>query len=328
MTKDRKLPEMTGTFAEKALEFIAFKHSLGFKYESETKCLSRFCRFAVNYGVKTIEITKELAYEWCAPRHNESPKNRAHRVTCIRQFAIYLNSLNYPAFIMPEVKNINSSSFTPYIFTHDEITRLIQAVDLTKERAISKDMHLSLPVIFRLLYGCGMRVSEVCRLQRNDVDVENEILTVRDSKNGADRLIPLSASVHTALNNYANAVTWKNEEEFFFRAPNRTQISPMTIYQRYRNYLFEAGISHGGKGCGPRLHDLRHTFAVHTLQKWIEEGTDLYAKIPVLAAYMGHRHIQSTARYLRLTAEVYPELLQKIEDYSAHIIPEVSDETD
>ena len=98
--------------------------------------------------------------------------------------------------------------------------------------------------------------------------------------------------------------------------------------QRYRSYLFQAGISHGGKGKGPRLHDLRHTFAVHALQKWIADGSDLLAKLPALSVYMGHRNTQSTAKYLRLTAEVYPELLEKIENYSAHVIPGVCDETD
>ena len=173
-----------------------------------------------------------------------------------------------------------------------------------------------------------MRVSEVCGLRRQDVDAENGILTVRDSKNGSDRMIPLSSSVHQSLMDYVDAVSWKTDDEFFFRAPDRTQIAPVTIYQRYRSYLFQAGISHGGKGKGPRLHDLRHTFAVHALQKWIADGSDLLAKLPALSVYMGHRNTQSTAKYLRLTAEVYPELLEKIENYSAHVIPGVCDETD
>lgn len=100
----------------------------------------------------------------------------------------------------------------------------------------------------------------------------------------------------------------------------------MTIYQRYRRYLQAAGISHGGKGSGPRLHDIRHTFAVHVLQKWVSEGTDLTAMMPVLSTYMGHSRIQSTARYLRLTAEVYPDLMKKVESACAYVIPEVAHE--
>ena len=103
-------------------------------------------------------------------------------------------------------------------------------------------------------------------------------------------------------------------------------LSPMTIYQRYRRYLLAAGISHGGKGQGPRLHDIRHTFAVHVLQKWISEEADLTAMIPILSTYMGHKSIRSTARYLRLTAEVYPDLMKKVESTCAYVIPEVHSE--
>lgn len=328
MKKVRKIPEMTGVFAEKAVQFVNFKRSLGFRYESEPKCLSRFCRFSSEQGVTSIEITKELAYSWCSPKQNESAKSRGHRITCIRQFAVYLDSLGYSAFIMPETKNVCTSSFVPYIFTHDEINRLMKAADQTKKAAVAKDMHLSLPVIFRILYGCGLRVSEVCELQRKDVDAEKGFLNIKDSKNGCDRFVPLSVSVHTALLNYVNAVNWDSDDEYFFRAPDRSQIAPATIYQRYRSYLFNAGISHGGKGKGPRLHDLRHTFAVHVLQKWIAEGADLHTKLPLLSTYMGHKNIHSTTKYLRLTAEVYPELLEKIEKYSAYVIPEVNHETD
>lgn len=95
---------------------------------------------------------------------------------------------------------------------------------------------------------------------------------------------------------------------------------------RYRRYLEVAGISHGGKGQGPRLHDIRHTFAVHVLQKWIKEEADLSAMLPILSTYMGHKSVRSTAQYLRLTAEVYPDLMKKVEKSCAYVIPEVCHE--
>jgi len=125
---------------------------------------------------------------------------------------------------------------------------------------------------------------------------------------------------------YADHIWWEKDTEYFFMAPDRTRLSPMTIYQRYRRYLLDAGISHGGKGYGPRLHDLRHTFAVHVLQKWITEGADLTAMMPILSTYMGHNGIRSTAQYLRLTAEVYPELMRQVEKNCSYVIPEVSHE--
>jgi len=322
MRSEKKNPEMIGAFSEKAMEFIEFKRSLGFKYEYEPKCLSRFCRFADEKGVNDIEITKELAVEWCSPKPYESKKSRAHRITCVRQFGIFLSNMGYSAYILPEQKlTYVSNGFVPYIFSHDEIKRLIKAVDQTTERRVSKEMHLSLPVIFRILYSSGLRVSEVCGLKVKDVDLENGILKLKETKNGTERYIPLSESVHKACIEYSDKVSWMSDEDYFFRAPDRTQISPMTIYGRFRTYLLSANISHRGKGKGPRLHDLRHTFAVHTLQKWVESGEDLYVKLPILSVYMGHSNVQATSKYLRLTAEVYPELLKKVENYSDFVIP-------
>lgn len=323
MTRIRKPPVMTGIFSETADAFIQYKRDCGFKYDNEPKCLSRFCRFAEEQGVTSVEINRKLAEAWIAPREGEAAKSRSHRITCIRQFALYLNSVGYNAYLLPEQKRIYTASFAPYIFTHDQISSLIKAVDATEPWEGSKNMHLALPVIFRILYCCGLRVSEVCNLEFRDVNLDAGILTIRESKNGSDRYIPLADSVAKACADYAEHIWWENDNEPFFMAPDRTKLSPMTIYQRYRRYLFDAGISHGGKGQGPRLHDLRHTFAVHVLQKWIQEGADLTALMPILSTYMGHKGIHSTARYLRLTAEIYPELMKQIEGNCSYVIPEV-----
>lgn len=281
MSRSRKAPEMTGIFAEAANDFVNYKRSLGFKYEGEPKCLARFCRFADEFGTDEIKITHSLAEAFTAPRENEAAKSRSHRLTCVRQFALYLDSLGYDAYILPEHKGLEHSSFVPYIFTHDEMKAVIRTVDETEPQTVARDMH---------------------------------------------RLIPLSDSVKAACVSYAENIWWERDTDLFFPAPDRTMISPMTIYQRFRRYLMKAGISHGGKGNGPRLHDIRHTFAVHVLQKWVAEGAGLTAMMPVLGVYMGHQGIRSTARYLRLTAEVYPDLLKKMETYSAYVIPEVEHE--
>lgn len=328
MSRDRKPPKMTGPFAQTAEDFIQYKRSCGFKYENEPKCLSRFCRFAVEQGVMSVEITRELAAAWIAPKEDESTKSRAHRITCIRQFAIYLDSIGFEAYILPEQPGIHARSFVPYIFTHEQIRSIIKEADATQPQEVARSMHLALPVIFRILYCCGLRVSEVCNLQFRDVNLDVGLLTIHDPKNGCDRYIPLSDSVKDACVAYAEHVWWEKDTDYFFMAPDRTKISPMTIYQRYRRYLTGAGISHGGKGHGPRLHDLRHTFAVHVLQKWITEGADLTAMLPILSTYMGHMGIRSTAQYLRLTAEVYPELMKQVEETCSYVIPEVPHEGD
>lgn len=326
MTRIRKSPSMTGVFAKVAEDFVIFKRSAGLKYENEPKCLSQFCHFSKKQGVTKIEIPRSLAEKWIAPRDGEAVSTRSHRITCVRQFAIYLNHLGYDAYIVPELKGLQRESFVPYIFTHDQIASVIKAVDETTPREVARNMHLALPVIFRILYGCGLRVSEVVGLQYKDVNLADGILTIREAKTDKDRFIPLSDSVRKSCIAYADKIWWEKDSDYFFLAPDRTMISPMTVYQRYRRYLEVAGISHGGKGQGPRLHDLRHTFAVHVLQKWIKEEANLSAKLPILSTYMGHKTVRSTAQYLRLTAEVYPDLIKKVESSCAYVIPEVHNE--
>lgn len=116
----------------------------------------------------------------------------------------------------------------------------------------------------------------------------------------------------------------KNNQEgnYYFRNKAGTRLKGDHVYRNYRKLLWRAGISHGGKGKGPRLHDFRHTFCVHTLAKQIKEGVDLYVALPVLSTYLGHSSVGATQRYVRLTAEVYPEFLEKVSKTCAFVIPE------
>lgn len=124
----------------------------------------------------------------------------------MRQFALYLDSLGYDAYILPKHKGLEYSSFVPYIFTHDEMKAIIRTVDETEPQTVARDMHRSLPVIFRILYGCGLRVSEVLKLQYRDVNLDDGILIIREAKTDRDRLIPLSDSVKAACVSYTEKI--------------------------------------------------------------------------------------------------------------------------
>lgn len=313
---------MSGVFAPLAEEFIAFKQAQGYKYYTEAKVLSRFCRFAESYARSEPILTRDLVLNWTAPKDGEAGKSRMHRVSLINQFGKYLRLTGHETCTLPPHTNWARSSFTPYIFTHDEIRLLFQASDTIRPIAQSRNLHRELPVLFRLLYACGLRVSEAVGLHCRDVDLEKGILIVRESKNGQDRLIPLSASLMKLCASYRDEVIRElRDDDYFFPAPDRTILSPNTVYQRFHRILWDAGIPYGGKGNGPRLHDLRHTFAVHTLQRWVKQGEDLTAMIPVLSVFLGHKSMRSTSQYLRLTAEVYPDVVKQVEETCAYVIP-------
>ncbi len=169
-------------------------------------------------------------------------------------------------------------------------------------------------LLFRMLYGCGLRVSEALNLVMADVDLEQGVLHIRNSKFGKERLVPMSESLMFRCSQYvSNVGKHRKDEAAFFQTPGGEHYASHTIHYAWRQTLYYAGISYGGKGKGPRIHDLRHTFAVHCLQKWVEAGEDLNAKLPYLSAYMGHAGLSSTQQYLRLTAEAFPHIVSAME---------------
>ncbi len=179
-----------------------------------------------------------------------------------------------------------------------------------------------MPELFRTLYGCGLRISEALKLTMADVNLDEGILVIREGKFRKDRLVPLSPGLSGRLRRYAGALDRTGDrEEAFFPKQDGSHYDKGTIYSIFRRMLLAAGMSHGGRGHGPRLHDLRHTFAVHRLEEWYRQGADLGAKLPVLSVYMGHQSLAVTQRYLRLTPSLFPEVAASVETMVGYVVP-------
>ena len=182
------------------------------------------------------------------------------------------------------------------------------------------------PTVIRILYGCGLRISEALALRVEDVDLENGFIFVNAGKFGKDRKIPISKSLLQRLRKYYKEnvdFIGVTSDNWFFPNAKGECYSQRTVYDKFRQILWIAGISHQGKGKGPRVHDLRHTFAVHALQQNIEQGKDIYTSLTGLMVYLGHGKITSTEYYLRLTAELFPDFLKRADKVCARAIPEV-----
>jgi integrase len=211
------------------------------------------------------------------------------------------------------IKPFNSSGFAPYIFTDKELRALFRAADSLKKTSYTQYRHVTLPIILRVLYGCGLRTSEVRALKRNEVDLDRGLLTIMDSKNGKDRLIPVSEELAQRLRDYDERIKALCPAcEYFFPDCNGSQIKEDAIYKQFRKLIAGIGIPHYGRGKGPRVHDFRHTFAVHSMRQMEQAGMDLYTALPILSVYLGHGSITSTEKYLRLTSQAYPEIMEKL----------------
>jgi integrase len=165
-------------------------------------------------------------------------------------------------------------------------------------------------------------VSEALHLTLGEVNTDEGILTIRNAKFHKDRMVPMHPSLTERCRIYVDAMhVMRQSEQPFFPSPYGGPYGERTIYAYFRRFIWEAGISHGGRGKGPRVHDLRHVFAVHCLKRWVRGAVDLTVALPYLSAYLGHTGLKGTQRYLRLTAELYPDIVAAVEERFGHVVP-------
>ena len=302
--------------------FLQEKHACGYRYHEPTRILRHLDHFLVQEGLTSCDLPRSIAQKWLAKRTHESPRTHQQRIMVVRQFSRFLCRLGYSAYVPDStLAPREQSSFTPRILTPEEVRKLFQAVDALEPTARSPLRHLIMPEVFRLLYGCGFRLGEVLKLRVRDVDLNQGIVTVHQGKFRKDRLVPLALSLVNRLWKYAARFENRPLDQIFFPAPDGGPFSLRTVYGLFRKLLLQCGIPHAGRGKGPRIHDLRHTFAVHTLLRWYRNGEDLDAKLPLLSTYLGHQNLLGTQRYLHLTAEFFPEITARVDAVFGEVIP-------
>lgn len=322
MSTDRSTALFQSILAPFLEKFIQEKRACGYRYDEEARVLGHLDLFLFGKELRSTELPRTITREFLSKRAHERSRTQQQRITVVRQFAKFLLRLGYPAYVPDSTLTPRDrSSFAPRILTHEEIRKLLQAADQLVPTARSPLRHLIMPEIFRLLYGCGFRLGEALNLKVRDVDLNEGILTVRQGKFRKDRLVPPAPSLVNRLRKYAASLGNRQPDAYFFPAPNGGPYSLRTVYNVFRKLLLECGIPHAGRGKGPRVHDARHAFAVHTLVRWYREGADLDAKLPLLATYMGHQHLSGTQQYLHLTAELFPEIIARVNLAFGDVIP-------
>ncbi len=310
----------TGPLKDEMSGFILLKRSVGNKYESEVGVLKRFDQYLTQNYPAITGLPKESVTGWCAKQPHEKPANQCSRASVIRQFAKYLDSTGRRAYILPDNYSPSGFQYVPHIYTQDELVRFFAETDTCHFCSACPCRHLVMPVFFRLLFECGLRCSEARLLVVGDVDLEQGCLSIRESKNRNSRLVMVSASMLKRLRKYWDAVhPFSEEDAFFFPGAHGRPMTLGNVYKNFRRFLGRAGISHMGEG--PRVHDFRHTFAVYRLKAWTEQRKDLMAMLPVLKTYMGHDSFHETAYYLRMTADVFPDIRLRLEGTFGAIIP-------
>jgi integrase/recombinase XerD len=309
--------------------YIEEKRAVGYQYRKGSSLLKQFDTLVAKEHLVELKLPKELVLLWTEKRPNETISTRNGRISIVRGLAEYLVRLGYEAYMFPAAAiTIDRYSYAPYIFSEKELKSMFTICDSYPISNVSPNRHLILPLLFRMLYGCGLRISEALHLRLKDVDLKQGTLFIRNTKFGKERIVPMAKSLTERCRLYADNVHhFESSNPFFFVSPYGGHYRESTIYKLFRDILWKAGISHSGRG--PRLHDIRHSFSVHCLKKWVINEEDLTNLLPYLSAFLGHVDLRGTQHYLRLTADLYPKIISSVEENFSSLIPEVSfDEAD
>ena len=313
-----------GPFKEHIKNHIELKQAVGYKYHTEAVRLKCFDSFTLEKYPKVTTLTKEIVIDWCSKKTYEAQANQCSRTSTIRQFGKYLDSIGTKAYIIPKGYYPAATQYIPHIYTVDELARFFAQTDQCMYCYECPNRHLIMPVLFRMIYMCGLRASEARLLKVADVDLENGVLTIKQSKKDNSRLVPISASLAEYCRIYSKkAHPYPAPENYYFYFFDGRPMTLGNVYKNFRRFLWRAKISHRGMGHGPRIHDFRHTYAINCLKKWVMEGKDLAVYLPILKTYMGHDSFSETAYYLRLTADIFPDITLKIETKYPEIIPKL-----
>jgi len=324
-----KNKDFTGPLAKHLRGLLDEKRSLGFKYDEQERLMYVLDEMSKQYDC-TEGLPKELCLAFVERNPNWRQATQENRVSLIRVLAEHMIRHDFPAHLIDStIVTKQHEDFKPYIFTHKQISDIFTAADKIKPNVVNS--HIFYPTILRVQYGCGLRISESLGLRMKDVDFADRVLHVINAKNNKDRDIPVSESVAEYMKWYSRKVHPSYApEDYFFKSRRGTGHYEKTAVNHYfRDILFDCGIKHGGKGDGgPHLHNLRHTFCVHSLESMLRSGIPHQAALPLLMTYLGHSTLSATGRYLRLTAEAYPDLVQQINRIYDEIIPNLEVKTE
>ena len=305
------------TMLEWAQEYLSYRRAMGFRLHKEGQQLLKFAVYADELG-HTGSLTVELALRWSRLPVDASPLYWARRLETVRGFARYL-SLFDPATQIPTSRLLGPAHHRnpPHLYSEEEIQALLrEAKNLLPANGLRPRTYTTL---FGLLACTGMRIGEALKLDRPDVDLDGGLLTVRLSKFGKSRFVPLHPSATEALRQYASFLdkhhVFRHSLAFFVgQSGNRLVYSTVRhVFSQLRDQLRWPPDANGRP---PRIHDLRHMFACRRLLKWCEEGIDVHCAMPTLSTYLGHAKTSDTYWYLTATPELLATCAERFERFT------------
>jgi integrase/recombinase XerD len=299
---------------------VAARRAGGFRYEHQARVLAQFAEHCRREGYADGSIIQEAVEGFLYGRHLKASTIRREEII-VRDLAEHARQFGWHAWAPPTLTRVKPRHRPPpYVFSDEEIRRLFHAIDIQPLSEMSNRALID-PVLFRVLYATGLRISEALNLQLRDFDPACGTLEVRDGKNRENRIVPITRRLAATLEAYVAAAHPDPDagHHLFHTSDPTRPVDQSTIYNRLRRYLADADIPHFPGG--PHIHSLRHGFAVANVRRWAADGSDLAVMLPYLSACMGHADLRGTQYYLQLTADAYPEVAAIVQARFGYVIP-------
>jgi integrase len=304
-------------FAQNIQDMLEYKKALGHNTSSYSWNLQNFDRFCRKFYPDETVLTQELAFAWCNAMENKSKSS--YRMHAIREFGKFLAASGIEAYVFPTMLIGNHRAELPYLFTDEELKRFFAASDKFTPRKTSPVLEYTIPVIFRLQYGCGLRPQEARLLKRKDFDYKAGTIYITEAKRFKDRRVAVDNALIELCRRYdVVAEMIQPGRTYFFESPKGKAYTHGWMTAKFHQCWKLAQLDNKKGASTP--YDFRHNFATRTLMRWAEEGKDFDAYLPYLSTYMGHASFTSTYYYVHLL----PKRLSKMDFVGCKdIIPEV-----
>lgn len=325
-----KTKPFTSPLASQIERFLQFKRAAGYRYLDEARELGVLDRFLSSQLTgRDPVVTDEVIRTYLTRNRTNSETTREHHLTLLRQLCSFI-ALEDPRTVIPPrcFLCIRRKPFVPRILTRAEGKRFLQACFHLPNGRGTPLRSMVHGTGLMLLYLTGMRVGEVLSLNLEDVALTNGVLRIRQSKFGKSRFIPMAPDLTDRMKQCRlfvdRSLGTRPPGACFFPGPKGSRCTKAALRYSFRKVLAEANIPWLGKGKGPRLHDLRHSYAIHRTLLWYEQGADLNVKLPLLATYLGHVGLSSSQYYLRLTEDLLSAIISRYQTRFGNLIEERS----
>jgi integrase len=294
-------------------DYLALRRSLGYQLRQESRLLASLAGYLQARGLD--RVTVGAAVGWATQPQAASPAWHARRLAAVRGFAAYLATINPASEVVPRgLLPGRTSRTTPYLYSPAQI----QALMAVACRLACPLRAATFETFIGLMAATGLRTGEAMALNRADADLDDGALTVRCSKLGKSRLVPVHPTTTAALAGYAarrDQLCPHPGTPAFFLSGAGTRLNHTNVSATFAALLAGAGITAGPATRRPRPYDLRHSFAVATLAGWHAQGADTQARLPVLATYLGHVQPSSTYWYLQAAPELLSAAAARLERF-------------